>query len=280
MKRWIFLLLLLSLAPTGWAQNYRNMRLMTADDVGIAGAFYPASTTNAPAVLLLHGFGQNRDEWSAFAPLLQRNGFAVLAIDLRGHGGSNRRVTRMGPQLVDINNFTARDYPTMMLDVNAAVDWLAEQPELNRQRLAIIGAGAGANLALRYAVVNDELAGLVLLSPGMNYRGLRADDAITKIGQVPLRIIVSREDNFAFESSTRLIEIRKEEGRATDKDLLVCTGNLFGTELIKGVKELPLHIIPWLRHVLLQEALTEIETTAPAAPPPPAPPKPPTRPRK
>ena len=274
MKRLLLPLLLFILVPTVFAQNLRAIRLMTADDVGIAAAYYPVVAARAPALLLIHGFGQSRDEWNALAPLLQRNGIAVLTLDLRGHGQSTRRLTARGPQLVDHHNFTTQDYQALLLDVNAAMDWLLEQPGIDPKRIGLIGAGIGANLALRYAMVKEDLAALVLLSPGINYRGLRTDDAIKKVGNIPLRMVVSIDDMFAFESTKRLMEVRKEEGHADPKQLIVCTGNLFGTELIKGVKDLPAQLIPWLRQAMLGETP---ETETPAAPAPKPVPAPPAR---
>jgi len=45
-----------------------------------------------PAVVLLHGFGSCSFLWRAIAPRLAEAGFTVLAIDLMGHGESDRPV--------------------------------------------------------------------------------------------------------------------------------------------------------------------------------------------
>ena len=83
----------LAFASIASAEPPRVVRLTTADDVGVLADFYTATTNPAPAVLLLHSLGKSRDEWDGIPPLLQRVGFAVLAIDLRGHGESTRRLT-------------------------------------------------------------------------------------------------------------------------------------------------------------------------------------------
>ena len=62
-------------------------------------------------------------------------------------------------------------------------------------------------------------------------------------------------------------QIRKEAGHATDtNELIVCTGNLHGADMLKGVKDLPTILIDWLRQTLLGERPTEATVT----PPPPA----------
>lgn len=43
---------------------------------------------NDPAILLVHGFGQSRGIWADAADALVRAGRRVIALDLRGHGGS------------------------------------------------------------------------------------------------------------------------------------------------------------------------------------------------
>jgi len=253
------------------AQNIRAVRLTTGDDVGISAVYYPVAADSAPAVLLVHGFATNRDQWGTFPTLLQQNGIAALAIDLRGHGESTRQITAQGPQLIDYHKFTAANFQDMLLDINAAIDWLSEQPGINKQRIAIAGGSVGANIALRYTLFNNDLAAEVLLSPGVNYKDVRTDDAMQKLGPMPLRIVVSRNDSFAFESAKRLMEIRETAVHPSDtNELVVCTGNLHGANMLTGVKNLPVILLEWLKQVLLnvapQPAPPPIPTTnAPAS---------------
>ncbi len=251
-KSFVATLFMLLLAQVGPVQTVRTVRLTTPDEVGIFASYYPVDGESAPAVVLIHSLGQTRNAWADFATMLQTNGIAALAIDLRGHGDSTRKLTAQGPQFLDHRTFTERDYRDMLLDVNVAVDWVSEQPGINKQRIGIIGSSIGANIALRYAILNEDLAAIGLLSPGINYRGVRTDDVIGRLPRVPIRIVVSRFDAFAYESSKRLIEIRKEAGTvADDKELTVCTGNLHGSDMLKNVKGLPELLLAWLKQVLL-----------------------------
>jgi len=256
-----FFILLASVCPA-FAQTTRVVRLTTTDDVGIIGTYYPSTRDNAPAVLLLHGLNRDRSDWNEFALLLQKNGIAALAIDFRGHGESTRKLTTAGPVELKLQDFTQHDLQKMLLDVEAAVDWLQEQSEIDKKRIAIIGASLGANIAVRYAALNPDVAAVALLSPGLNYRGIRADDAIGQIPKMPVAIFVSHEDAYAFESSKRLTEIRRESGVTnTNKELMVCTGSLHGAALLQGVKNFPQTLLDWCRGVLFGE-----KTTTPAPP--------------
>lgn len=57
-----------------------------------------------PQVLLAHGFGQTRHSWAGTQRRLARAGFGSLAMDARGHGGSDRNPDTLlyeGAQFVD-----------------------------------------------------------------------------------------------------------------------------------------------------------------------------------
>ena len=267
LKTFLFSILLTSVVWATAAQTARPLRLTTIDGVGISAAYFPATADPAPAVVLLHEIGQSRDEWAAFSPLLQRGGIAALAIDLRGHGESTRKLTAQGPQRVDVHDFTPRDFEDMLLDVEAAVDWLSDQPGIDKHRIGIVGSSLGANVALRYAAFNEDLAALLLLSPGMNFRGLRADEPMRKLGPVPMRLVVSQFDAFSYESCKRLVEIRHEKDSPPQdaKELIICSGRLHGTAMLKGVTGLTALVLDWLMQTL-HGSLPP--TTSPPAPQP------------
>lgn len=67
----------------------RIVRIASTGDVKLAGTYWPALETEAPAVLLLHGNGSNRSSMNETALWLNAHGYAVLAIDFRGHGQSS-----------------------------------------------------------------------------------------------------------------------------------------------------------------------------------------------
>jgi len=245
----------------------RPARFATTDNVAIAGSFYEPARGPSPAVILLHSLGRSRSQWNQFAPTLQRNGIAALAIDLRGHGESTRRVTSGGELELAFAGFKPSDYEDMQFDVDAAVNWLTQHPGVDSRRVAIIGSSVSANVALRYATVNDDLAALILFSPGIAYKGLRADEAMEQLRAMPLRIVTAAGDSFAYESSKRLSEIRREAGRTRDADeFWVCGGNAHGADLLVSVKNLPQVTLGWLEHVLLGKPLPARPADAPVPP--------------
>lgn len=65
----------------------RPLRLEGAGGVMLAADEY--GPEDAPAVLLLHGFGQTRRAWRETATALAAAGYRVVAPDARGHGASD-----------------------------------------------------------------------------------------------------------------------------------------------------------------------------------------------
>jgi dienelactone hydrolase len=261
----IAVLLVAAVSPRSFAEGKQTVRLRTTDAVTITGTYYPAKQTNAPAVLLIHSVARNRGIWTDFATLLQQNGIAALAIDLRGHGESTRKITADGPVTLDFHNATPADYQDMLLDIEVAVDWLQAQPEIDKKRIGIVGESLGANIVLRYAAINEDLAAVVVFSPGLNYRNVRTDDVIAQVGRTPLRIFVSQFDSFAFESCKRLVEIQKEAGiPVANNELTVCTGNIHGADMLIRVRNLPQIVMFWLKAIFTK-------TSVPVAPTSPAP---------
>src|SRR4051794_7421479 len=66
----------------------RVIHLIAADGVRLEGSYWPGRRSDGPAVLLLHGINSSRASFTRHALWLNGLGYAVLAIDFRGHGGS------------------------------------------------------------------------------------------------------------------------------------------------------------------------------------------------
>jgi dienelactone hydrolase/catechol 2,3-dioxygenase-like lactoylglutathione lyase family enzyme len=86
-----------------------------------------------PAVVLLHGFAGHAYNLAGPARLTAANGYVVLALSLRGWLGSEGESDQGLRQ---------------PLDVLAAIDWLGRRPLVDRERLALVGASMGGQVAL------------------------------------------------------------------------------------------------------------------------------------
>ncbi len=100
--------------------------------VRLAATYWSGPSDNAPAILMLHGNGSNRSSMAQTASLLTRNGYAVLAIDFRGHGQSS-------PARKSFGLFEAGD-------ARAAFDWLRKGHP--GSKIGIIGFSLGGAASL------------------------------------------------------------------------------------------------------------------------------------
>jgi dienelactone hydrolase len=205
----------------------------TSDGIKIAATFYKASNPNGSAVILLHMRARSRADWENFAPKLNDSGFDALAIDFRGHGESGG---------VNVSNFSDSDYQNLILDIKAADSYLKNKDA--NTKIAIVGASIGANTALNYAVQNPNVKAVVLLSPGLNYMGVKTDETSKQI-TIPVFLATSSDDQQSYAGlSTWQKNIKNLE-------LVTYTNAGHGTNMFGSHPELSDKIINWLKKVAL-----------------------------
>jgi len=117
-----------------------------------------------PAVLLLHGFGEDRTVWKTFAKELLSRGWAVMALDLRGHGESKQKNQRGIEASADWRT-NPREFP---LDLDPALDWLKSRPRINNSKIVVMGFDVGANLALIASGRFQEIKTAVAIKPNLD----------------------------------------------------------------------------------------------------------------
>ena len=189
-----------------------GISLQIEGGITIAGTFYAAEST--VAVILLHQLDADRSTWAGFAKRLQDNNINALAIDFRGHGKSQG----------DWQSFSKQDFNSIVLDVKAAKTYLSK---LGMDKIFIIGASIGANTGLNYAATDSSIKGIVLLSPGLDYRGIATDKTILQYDR-PLHIVVGTEDAYSMKSSRTLFD----SSPSADKELRTFTTDKHGTALL------------------------------------------------
>src|SRR5262245_4453701 len=71
-------------------KDAKEVKVLTEDGLVLAADLYEPSNggEGKPAVVALHAEGGDRTMWKETAKLFQSHGYSVLALDLRGHGGS------------------------------------------------------------------------------------------------------------------------------------------------------------------------------------------------
>lgn len=137
--------------------------LLTFDLVKLKASYVMPQGVPAPipAVLLLHGYGEDRKVWESLKTQFVAQGWAVLALDLRGHGESkikNQRPITASPEWRSSTHDFAQD-------IDPALDWLKQQPRLDSKKIVIVGYDIGANLALVSSGKFGEVRSVVAIKP-------------------------------------------------------------------------------------------------------------------
>ena len=181
------------------AQGHEPARIKytTSDGVTIVGDYWTPIDMDhkAPVVILLHMYRSNRHAFEPLVPALEQAGFAILTIDLRGHGESIEPESRMLPKKV--RDRDAALFRAMYRDVAGAYNWLQQRPEVDLSRLAIVGASVGCSAALDYAGRDRSVDVLALMTPGKDYLGLDSTAHIKKYLQRPVLMLSSEEERSA-----------------------------------------------------------------------------------
>ncbi|MCI0711674.1 MAG: alpha/beta fold hydrolase [Chloroflexi bacterium] len=223
----VLITLFLSIVMPVSAQEDLEMEVVqieAEDGLMLVGDWY-ASDRQAPAVLLLHMLSSNHTAWEPLVPVLVNEyGFNVLNLDMRGHGDTGG----------------SRDWDLAEQDVQTVIDWMRQQDSVDTERIAIVGASIGSNLAIRGWANDDRVVTAVALSPGLDYRGVTTLDSVTENADRPLLLLASRADMVSAtavielfgvttgDTSVRLFEGGRHGTRLFDEETLTPTTALIG----------------------------------------------------
>jgi len=176
----------------------------------------------------LHMLNGNRRVWLPTGlphELINNGRYHVLTLDMRGHGETR-----------GVKNWSLAEE-----DLQLVWEWLVAQPGVDEEKTAVMGGSIGANMALRTGANIDAVSTVVLLSPGLDYRGVTTEDALVTWGKRPLLIVASEDDGYAVDSSRTLAE--QAEGEAK---LQMYESAGHGTNMFNAEPELTTLIADWL----------------------------------
>jgi alpha-beta hydrolase superfamily lysophospholipase len=210
------------------ASAAQRVAFRTDDGITIAGVWYEP-VSRGPAVILVHMLNRSHRDFDALALRLASEGIGALAIDLRGHGDSQG-----SPQ----------NFPPMIADLKAARRFLATRADVSG-KIGILGASLGANLAALAAADDATVSSLALLSPSLEYRGLRIEPAMRKLGSRPVLMVVSDDDPYASRSARDL-----EKG-SRGREVMHLSAAGHGTAMLERDSSLAGSLVDWFRRTLL-----------------------------
>jgi esterase/lipase len=230
MKKWqialttAILCLVLILIMYSYNKNTSSQNgLITDDGFNIA---YDYHYVSPQGVILVHMMGGSKSDYNALAKFLNDNGYSTISIDLRGHGKSTG----------DTKTFSDEDFQNMKYDLKTAKNFLVKN---GVNKIGIIGASIGANLALNYAASSD-IKRIIMLSPGEDYRSIKTVEIIPNYkGSVLLT--ASKDDPYSYNTAQKLDTLAS----GTHKFVSFDSGG-HGTNMLNAHPELQQTILDFL----------------------------------
>lgn len=212
----------------------------TIDNVQIHGDFYKSAHPDHPAGLLLHMMPATKESWKNFAEKLNDNDFHALAIDFRGHGKSVLKNNNP----IDYRHFNDTEHQQKINDIEAAFYFLKHNGIYHNETF-LAGASIGANLTLQYMSQYPEIKAGIILSPGLNYRGIEPEQYVKKItGDQSIFLIASEDDQYSAESAKKLYNIA-----TCRKQIKILPSGGHGTDMFIAHPELMDEIINWVKNI-------------------------------
>ncbi|MCP4643206.1 MAG: alpha/beta fold hydrolase [bacterium] len=225
----------------------QRVSVTTADGVGLSVQLCLPNTDHPPGIVLVHGVAQDARCWEPLLVRLVEGGYGCAVFDLRGHGEST---VRQG-EPVSHAEFESSDWAQATRDIAAARKALLEAGA-DPRNVCIVGAGMGANLALRFGAQDDSVEAVVLVSPGVNYEGVRTEQAAVAFGKRPMLLLAAEGDAYAAASCRRL----KASARGF-AEILEYSGGAHGTDLFTTRPLSVAQVVSWLDEVMTTGPSTE-----------------------
>lgn len=210
----LFLLLINTSAQA--AQNYVKKEIKAVAEDGfniVATLTYPKvkNQREVSTVILLHSLGYNSQWWEGLPQELLAKGYAVLAIDLRGHGASiyNAKLTKNSWK--SLKNSAYAKYPN---DVLAVINKVKEENTKKNffNNWAIIGADIGASAGV---IAADSMPihpkTIVMISPVVKAKGLYIPVNMAHLDGVDFLSISGTDDIMSKDAESYLIKFAQDE---------------------------------------------------------------------
>ncbi|OGY67883.1 MAG: hypothetical protein A3H63_01910 [Candidatus Harrisonbacteria bacterium RIFCSPLOWO2_02_FULL_45_10c] len=204
--------------------NSEKVALTASDSVPVVGTLYGVKEP-AGWLLLTHMMPATKESWQNFADTMRQQGYESLAIDLRGHGKSAG-----GPN--GYAQFSDAEHQASIHDLEAGWDFLKSRGAVP-EKTAFVGASIGANLSLQAAVA-IPVKNIILLSPGLNYRGILTLPLAKQLKNSQSLLVATSKDDDA-----NAVEARQlfDRASALNKHLVIFDNGGHGTNLLNHPEE-------------------------------------------
>jgi dienelactone hydrolase len=196
------------------------VEIKTKDSLTLRAVYFEPRKSRqlAPGAILVHDSGDRGDALFELAGRMCKTGFAVIVLDLRGHGRSATK----GMDWRKLSEDEQRAaWALAVRDLEAASGWLRDRKEVHATNLTVAGHRAGCALAARYSLRDENVRSIVLVEPTAQDLGIDLAGDLTELGGLPT-YIVSRKDA-AKSTEAMIAEAHQAAGGHPFIELMVCS---------------------------------------------------------
>jgi len=162
----------LHIPPSDYHVPYETVSFTTSDGILLRGWVVKPERLRAktPAIIICHGVGANKSDFTELAVSLSKRGYIVLLFDFRAHGENEGSRTSLGYH--------------EQKDIVAALGFLKARPEIDPDNIGIYGFSMGGSAAILAAAQTNAFCAVVVDSAFTSLRD-QARDAITGFYHLP-----------------------------------------------------------------------------------------------
>ncbi|HUQ04521.1 MAG TPA: alpha/beta fold hydrolase [Kofleriaceae bacterium] len=210
--------------------------------VELTGTYFHQGPESGDCYVFVHQLSSTRAEWR---PVIDRlpQGAHVFAFDLRGHGDSTRGTDRT---TLSWKTFETADWEKVEGDVGKAMALVnARRGAEPESPCFLAGSSIGSSAVLRFSGAHPErVTGLLLLSPGIAYRGVKTPDA-ARASTAPVMIVHSQEPG-AADAAGALKGIWDDASPPVHVEVIADPGQEHGMKIVNGDPEILARVAAFL----------------------------------
>lgn len=136
----------LYIPPSKFGLRYEDVSFESMDGVRLRGWFIKGAG-RLPTIIVCHGLGANRSDFTELASGLSRDGYNVLLFDFRGHGESERRGSSFGY--------------LEQKDLLGALKFVKTRSDVDIEKIGVYGFSMGGAVAILTAARGNEIKAVI-----------------------------------------------------------------------------------------------------------------------
>ncbi len=230
MRRTVYLLAALLIAGSSAEAAGRVVTFRADDGRLLSGLLMEADRRPAPAVVLVPMLGRPKDDWQAVAQRFADANITALAIDLPGNAAPE----------------DPKELARWSEDIRAAVAYLVSRPaDIRADAIGVAGASLGGSLAAIAASGDAAVRAMAIISPSLDYRGVRIEAPLRAYGARPALLVASARDSYAARSTRELAQHAQGP-----RDIRWSDVAAHGTLLLSRDPDLVRSLVEWFQGML------------------------------